>query len=245
MDRRVMSDYLWDRTGEGDAEVERLEGLLGTFAHRPRPLELPAGAAPDVRHAGARRFYAPAWLAAAAALLLACLVVAAVYLRARVATGEKGNATQSARRAETSEPTQTTQGDERKQSAGVDVPEQATPVKPSVTPRAPEPVVTPGRSKAETVAVAEGPRAPRRQKGLQLASSKGPKAAGMAPAAARASGGFTFEAPNVAGMANSLVESTGLLAKEQLVYAMRLTGAKLRDVQQRAQGADDAKSSPR
>lgn len=70
-----MSDYLWDKTGETDAEVERLEELLGGFAHEPRPLELPAGA--PQRASWTR----PAWLAVAAALLLALLAGAFVALR--------------------------------------------------------------------------------------------------------------------------------------------------------------------
>ncbi len=37
-----MSDYLWDKTGEPDSEVERLEELLGTLRHDSRrELELP------------------------------------------------------------------------------------------------------------------------------------------------------------------------------------------------------------
>ncbi len=36
-----MSDYLWDKSGEADPEVERLEELLGTLSHRPRDGELP------------------------------------------------------------------------------------------------------------------------------------------------------------------------------------------------------------
>lgn len=36
-----MSDYLWDKSGEADPEIERLEGLLGTLSHRPREGELP------------------------------------------------------------------------------------------------------------------------------------------------------------------------------------------------------------
>lgn len=32
-----MSDYLWDKTGEPDADVERLERLLARFRHRPAP----------------------------------------------------------------------------------------------------------------------------------------------------------------------------------------------------------------
>jgi hypothetical protein len=34
--------------------------------------------------------------------------------------------------------------------------------------------------------------------------------------------------------ASTLVENTRLLAKEQLVYALRFTGAKLKDVQEKA-----------
>lgn len=70
-----MSDYLWDKTGETDAEVERLEELLGAFAHEPRALVLPAVAP---RRANLTR---PAWLAVAAALLLALLAGAFVALR--------------------------------------------------------------------------------------------------------------------------------------------------------------------
>lgn len=36
-------DYLWDRTGEPDPEVQQLEEVLGTLRYQPRPLEIPAG----------------------------------------------------------------------------------------------------------------------------------------------------------------------------------------------------------
>ena len=36
-----MSDYLWDKTGEPEEDVARLEQLLGTLRYEPRPLELP------------------------------------------------------------------------------------------------------------------------------------------------------------------------------------------------------------
>ena len=40
-----MSDeYLWDGSGEPDAEAERLEKLLGRFRSEPRPVEFPAAA---------------------------------------------------------------------------------------------------------------------------------------------------------------------------------------------------------
>jgi hypothetical protein len=41
-----MSDYLWDKTGEPEEDVERLENLLGTLRYQPRPLEIPAAAMP-------------------------------------------------------------------------------------------------------------------------------------------------------------------------------------------------------
>ena len=31
-------DYLWDKSGEPDPEVERLEKLLGEFRHNVKPL---------------------------------------------------------------------------------------------------------------------------------------------------------------------------------------------------------------
>ena len=35
--------YLWNRTGPGDPEIERLENALGRFRRRPRPLQAPGG----------------------------------------------------------------------------------------------------------------------------------------------------------------------------------------------------------
>ena len=39
----IRGDYLWDKTGEPDPEVQELEQLLGTLRYQPRPLEIPAG----------------------------------------------------------------------------------------------------------------------------------------------------------------------------------------------------------
>lgn len=35
-------DYLWDRSGEPEPEVQQLEELLGTLRYEPRPLQMPA-----------------------------------------------------------------------------------------------------------------------------------------------------------------------------------------------------------
>jgi hypothetical protein len=58
-------NYLWDRTGEPDAEVQELEELLGTLKYQPRPLQIPANLP-----AGRKRALIPLAIAAAIALLM-------------------------------------------------------------------------------------------------------------------------------------------------------------------------------
>jgi hypothetical protein len=61
----TMNDnYLWDRTGEPDAEIQQLEELLGTLRYQPQPLQIPATA---VRR---KRTFIPLAIAAGIALLL-------------------------------------------------------------------------------------------------------------------------------------------------------------------------------
>ena len=58
-------NYLWDRSGEPDPEVQELEEILGTLRYQPRPLEIPANVRVDRR----RSFFPPMAIAAAMALL--------------------------------------------------------------------------------------------------------------------------------------------------------------------------------
>ena len=58
-------DYLWDKTGEPDPQIQQLEEILGTFRYQPKALEIPE----DLPVPG-RRSYFPL-LAIAAGLLLA------------------------------------------------------------------------------------------------------------------------------------------------------------------------------
>jgi hypothetical protein len=39
----IHGDYLWDKTGEPDPEVQELEEILGALRYQPRPLDIPAG----------------------------------------------------------------------------------------------------------------------------------------------------------------------------------------------------------
>lgn len=44
--KKTDGDYLWDRTGEPDPEIQQLEQVLGTLRYQPGPLDIPAGLAP-------------------------------------------------------------------------------------------------------------------------------------------------------------------------------------------------------
>jgi hypothetical protein len=69
-----MSDYLWDKTGEVDAEAERLEELLGQLRFQPRTFEVPATLPVTVRRAPrAVSHFSWARLAVAASLILVAL----------------------------------------------------------------------------------------------------------------------------------------------------------------------------
>jgi len=57
----MKDDYLWDKSGEPDPEIQQLEEILGTLRYRPRPLNLPR-----------RRNYIPL-LAIAATVVMALL----------------------------------------------------------------------------------------------------------------------------------------------------------------------------
>jgi hypothetical protein len=78
-------DYLWDRSGEPDKEIQRLEGLLGTLRYEPRPLAIPA--APAIGH---RHSFIPTLAIAAtiALMVLAAGVWFAVNRKTTVAPGE-------------------------------------------------------------------------------------------------------------------------------------------------------------
>ena len=73
----MKEDYLWDKTGEPDPEIQQLEEILGTLRYQPKPLELPQ----EVPAPRQRRNHFP--LVAIAASVLLALVAAGVWLRVR------------------------------------------------------------------------------------------------------------------------------------------------------------------
>jgi LysM repeat protein len=72
-------DYLWNKTGQPDPEIQQLEEILGTLRYQPKPLVIPD----DVR-VPRRRNYFPL-LAIAASILLA-IVAGSIWLRTRSRT---------------------------------------------------------------------------------------------------------------------------------------------------------------
>ncbi len=60
-------DYLWDKTGEPDPQVQQLEEILGTLRYQPKPLEIPE----ELPLPRRRNYFS--WLAIAAAVLVALL----------------------------------------------------------------------------------------------------------------------------------------------------------------------------
>jgi hypothetical protein len=65
----MKDNYLWDRSGEPDAEIQELEELLGSLRYKPKPLEIPA----HIR-TGRRQSFFPAMAIAAAIALFAVLL---------------------------------------------------------------------------------------------------------------------------------------------------------------------------
>lgn len=77
----MKEDYLWDKSGEPDPQIQELEELLAPLRYQPKPLELP-DELPVVR----RRNYAP--LLAIAATVLIALLATGLWLSVRTEKSE-------------------------------------------------------------------------------------------------------------------------------------------------------------
>ena len=69
-------EYLWDKSGEPDPEIQQLEEILGTLRYQPKPLDLSGDVQPRSRNR-----YLP--LMAIAATVLIALIAGALWLRIR------------------------------------------------------------------------------------------------------------------------------------------------------------------
>ena len=66
----MKDDYLWDRSGEPDPEVQQLEEILGTLRYQPGALKIPADLKIDRRGNFFRRMHPALAIAAAIAIVL-------------------------------------------------------------------------------------------------------------------------------------------------------------------------------
>lgn len=225
-----MSDYLWDKSGEADADVERLEELLGRLRHAGAAPELPfetsarAAAVELKSHASTRAglfghafFSRPARLAAAAALLLAVLAGAfAMMLMSRKETQVVKDTQVTRPQPPAPEPSNSPQEVSAPQVA-------SSPSKESATP---EPIH----------------RESLRRVGL-VASKPPVKSQRREPAPRETVASRTTQREVKSAMSQGGVFEGGgaeldsrVRAKEQLVYALRLTSEALKEVRGRAKG---------
>jgi hypothetical protein len=85
-DYDMNDNYLWDRSGEPDPEIQKLEEILGTLRYQPRGLEIP----PHIQIGRHRNFF-PAMAIAAAIALLAVLVGVWLFNRRQAPAFEAEN----------------------------------------------------------------------------------------------------------------------------------------------------------
>ena len=288
-----MSDYLWDKTGEPEEDVERLEELLGRFRHHTRALELPAESdAPARVGPRAPRLLRAAVFAVAAALILA-FTAGALFLLRRGAGDARREPAQAA--------SQKSKGDVRKDSAQQNPPpsvesgnDKATPglneaskrdersvpdVRDEQTGRDErtgqvEPAVKENRASPDNRALPDErilrderaarltlPRNAERRQGVGEAALK--QRGGAAVAGSRGSereevGGAGREeadgrAARIAAESERFeegraekeqpLEERRRAAKDDLMYVLRLTGLKLKEVQKKTQKVDGWKSA--
>lgn len=228
-----MSDYLWDKSGEADGDVERLEELLGRLRHagaapelpfetgtQAAPFELESRASSRAGFFGHALFSRPARLAAAAALLLSMLAGAFVMLRTFKTDGGRasvGNETQVA---------QPHAPEEAKPRGEVTAPQVASsPPKESATP---EPIRREPLRGVELVALKPPVKPQRREPAPRETVARQTTQRDVKTASAQG-GGFEGRGTEV---------DSRLRAKEQLVYALRLTSEAMKQVRGRASGVE-------
>src|ERR1051325_4675460 len=233
-----MSDYLWDKSGEPDSEVKRLEALLGRLRHSGRAPELPFEAGPRAsafeveRHAPARLFNASrlpraALLAAAAALLLAVLAGTFALMRTSLKEGPRASVNnQAVERPLPNAAEEAGRREERRASEEQRAPEvAASPSNESATPEN----LQRGPARRDEVVAGKSPSKPqRREPAPREAAAFEPARREIKPAVARV-GVYEGGEPDL---------QARVRAKEQLVYALRLTSEAFKEVRGRAAGVE-------
>jgi hypothetical protein len=248
-----MSDYLWDKSCEPEADVERLEELLGRLRHVRHAPELPfevgmQASSLEVEthaselevnetHASTRAsfirpaaFSRPARLAVAAVLLLAVTAGAFVMLR----SSSKGDGRAASNATQVAQPQVGATVEARAPEAAASASKQS--VAPEQSPREIE-----RRGAQEEAAQSLPKEHEQRRDSSPEAASNGParevfKTVASVPNRSRVDARLRATRAGFDGGAFDV--QSRVRAKEQLVYAMRLTSEALKEVRGRASGAD-------
>ena len=223
-----MSDYLWDKTGEREEEVERLETLLGELRYKPRPLELSSEVEASATHATrplrTPHVFRPAGFAAvAAALLLAFVAAALVLLRTNTTGGGRQSAAQTTQ--------ESLSGDQQQNPA----PRATAPPRQEPTKDAHEPEKRDVQDVVNNVPQDQERRKERLLAGVSKRQRE--QTPSVVPAGEKRD--VSLEQMSVRESLDGVALKMRLLAKEQLVYALRLTSSKLREVRKKTQGEDE------
>jgi hypothetical protein len=125
-------NYLWDRSGEPDPEVQKLENILGTLRYQPQPLDIPQHI-----QAGRRSFFPATAIAAALALFAVLLGLWLGFHRRQTAPAlEAKHDSQIDQQDKAPQPQpQSVPGNEPSQAAAVQNPKPAVFEKRSAVPR--------------------------------------------------------------------------------------------------------------
>lgn len=229
-----MSDYLWDKSGEAERDVERLEELLGRLRHAGSAPELPfeVGAQASSPGVGSRAstragffghalFSRRVHLAAAAALLLAVLAGAFALM---LTVKKDGGLASVDNRAQAARPQTEATGEAKPREKALAPQVAASPPKDSVAPERPqrEPL-----RRVELVVSKLPSKSQRREPAPRETVARQATARDDRPALAQ--GGVFESAPDA---------DKRVRAKEQLVYALRLTSEALKQVRGKASGVE-------
>lgn len=222
-----MSDYLWDKSGEPDEEVARLEELLGELRYRPQPFELPREEPRAQARAARRRllFFRPAYAAAAALVLM---LLAGLWLGAARFRNQKSEPVAAVHQ-QAPPP--------RHEATAKPAPDAATPATPVTGPEKPESV-------GQLAAVPDRP-------GRRVAERAATRRAADRARAQNVEAGFVRRAPGDAAPGwprrDQAAETLARLGderrrlKDELMFALRLTSAKLNVAQRETQGGTGRK----
>ena len=206
-----MSDYLWDRSGETDRDVERLEKTLGRLRYQHRGLELPL----EIPVGRPRR--AVYWPALAAAAALALMALAGMWFVALRHGGEVETRPAVAQRSPGADGKDEAPEEIRSTSATTGPRENHTGQRAELAPA------------QKTLQTARGrtPTAGRQR----IGADRRPQIASRAS---------SRHHPQPQAL-SSQTGDEGRVAKEQLMLALRLASAKLNLAQKKAQGAASAR----